>query len=80
MIHIHAGGTLRTFCDQPLRLDDVETNVSWEQATEADCVRCAEFFGKRVPQFGPEWQAHVAAGGRLLDGNLLVGGPSVSVR
>jgi hypothetical protein len=68
-IHIHAGGTLLTLCDQPVRL----TDVSWEQATEATCTVCASHFGKRVPQYGPEWVAHATSGGRILDGNLLVG-------
>lgn len=71
--HVHAGGTLETLCGQPLRLDDVETNVSWEQAAQADCVPCAEHFGRRVPQYGPEWVAHATSGGRILNGNLLVG-------
>jgi hypothetical protein len=69
-LHIHAGGTTRTLCDQPLVLG---TNVSWEQATDATCVPCAAHFGRRVPQFGPEWVAHATSGGRILDGNLLVG-------
>lgn len=68
-IHIHAGGTLLTLCGLPLVLGD----VSWEQAAEADCHRCAEHFGRRVPQYGPEWVAHATSGGRILDGNLLVG-------
>lgn len=68
-IHIHAGGTLRTLCDRPLLLGD----VSWEDAPKADCPECAAFFGRRVPQFGPEWVEHALAGGTILDGNLLVG-------
>jgi len=28
---------------------------------------------KRVRQYGPEWQAHVAAGGEVRNGNILVG-------
>lgn len=26
----------------------------------------------RVPQYGPEWVAHVAAGGRVREGNILI--------
>ena len=29
--------------------------------------------GKRVDQYGPEWLAHVLAGGEVRYGNLLVG-------
>ena len=68
-IHIHAGGTLRTICGQPL----VQGDVSWEDAVKTDCVPCALTFGRRVPQYGPEWVAHATSGGRILDGNLLVG-------
>jgi len=68
-IHIHAGGTLETLCGQPLMLGD----VAWEDASKADCAKCAEHFGRRVPQYGPEWVAHVQSGGTVLDGNLLVG-------
>jgi hypothetical protein len=28
---------------------------------------------KRVPQYGPEWIAHVSAGGNVRNGNILVG-------
>jgi len=68
-IHIHAGGTLRTICGQDLVLGD----VAWEDAAKADCPACAEPFGRRVPQYGPEWVAHATSGGTVLDGNLLVG-------
>jgi len=44
-IHIHAGGTTRTLCDQPLVLGD----VSWEDAAKAECTVCASYFGRRVP-------------------------------
>lgn len=44
MVHIHAGGTLLTYCGQPLRLDDEATNVSWEQAEEATCTECRSHF------------------------------------
>lgn len=30
--------------------------------------------GTRVEQYGPEWQAHVAAGGEVRNGNILIGG------
>jgi len=43
-VHIHAGGTTRTFCDQPLRLDAEVTNVSWEQEAEATCQECRSYF------------------------------------
>jgi len=68
-IHIHAGGTTRTLCDLPLVLGD----VAWEDAAKADCHRCASYFGRRVPQYGPEWVSHVLSGGTVLNGNLLVG-------
>lgn len=68
-IHIHAGGTLRTICGLPL----LQGDIAWEDAHRATCVPCALPFGTRVPQYGPAWVAHVAAGGTVLDGNLLVG-------
>lgn len=68
-IHIHAGGTLETLCGLPLMQGD----TAWNAAHEATCAKCAEPFGRRVPQYGPEWVAHVASGGTVLDGNLLVG-------
>jgi len=41
-MHIHQGGTLNTYCGEPLRLD---SNISWEQAEEATCEAChAAFF------------------------------------
>jgi len=41
-MHIHQGGTLNTYCGEPLTL---ATNVSWEQAEEATCSGChAAFF------------------------------------
>ena len=27
---------------------------------------------QRVQQYGPEWQAHIAAGGRVRNGNILL--------
>lgn len=27
---------------------------------------------KRVPQYGPEWLAHLAAGGAIREGNILI--------
>ena len=44
MIHIHQGGTTRTYCGQPLRLDDEHTNVSWEQADLCNCDDCLGSF------------------------------------
>jgi hypothetical protein len=46
MVHIHQGGTLQTYCSQPLRLDAVETNVSWEQAHLSTCPTCSAVFGR----------------------------------
>lgn len=41
MIHIHQGGTLRTYCGAPL---DARTNVQWPNWDEASCPRCVEIF------------------------------------
>lgn len=40
MIHIHQGGTMQTYCGEPLALP----NVSWEQAAESDCDPCKSHF------------------------------------
>lgn len=42
MIHIHQGGTMQTYCGQPLSLPG---NVSWEQASLATCRPCVATFG-----------------------------------
>ena len=70
MVHVHSGGTLVAYCG--LALSDATVFVAWEDATKATCPDCAFHFGRRVPQYGPEWVAHVLDGGTVLDGNLLV--------
>lgn len=36
-MHIHQGGTLNTYCGQPLTLG---TNLSWADAHKATCLDC----------------------------------------
>lgn len=40
-VHIHQGGTLETYCGQPLP----EGSVSWEDAAKANCPLCKHAMG-----------------------------------
>ncbi|HXJ63024.1 MAG TPA: hypothetical protein VNN79_04645 [Actinomycetota bacterium] len=40
VVHIHQGGTVKTYCGRPVERPDVKRTVSWEQAGEATCFTC----------------------------------------